>query len=163
MRVPRCELSAVLWHPDQPPRTRARCQPTISPSAFSLVDDPKELDQQRRRDSTVSASSHDENVFELFQGRLAPRGLYLLDEHEAPLSLIRQLALFALLQETIGASQSRFVIVKHWPILMAFPGATVYSLDGRTLRRVARDDLEHVALTRDFLNDPDIYLLRVEE
>lgn len=123
----------------------------------------KELDQPRQRDSTVNASSHDENVLELFQRRLTRRWLYLFDEHGAPLSPIRQLALLALLQKTIGASQSRFVIVNHSPILMAFPGATIYSLDSRTLRRVARDDLEHVALTRDLLNDPDIYLLRMAE
>jgi predicted ATPase len=41
---------------------------------------------------------------------------------------------------------------------MAFPGATLYNLDDGMPRRVDWDDLEHVALTRDFLNDPDAFL-----
>ena len=45
---------------------------------------------------------------------------------------------------------------------MAFPGATIYSLDGGAPRRVAWNDLEHVSLTRDFLNDPDAFLRRLE-
>ena len=68
---------------------------------------------------------------------------------------MRQLALLALLREMTGAGESQFIIATHSPILMAFPGAAIYSLDGGTPRRVAWDDLEHVALTRDFLNDPD--------
>jgi predicted ATPase len=46
---------------------------------------------------------------------------------------------------------------------MAFPGATIYNLDGGTPRRAAWDELEHVALTRDFLNDPDTFLRRLAE
>jgi predicted ATPase len=40
---------------------------------------------------------------------------------------------------------------------MAFPGATIYSLDGGRPHRVPWNDLEHVSLTRDFLNDPDAF------
>ena len=40
-------------------------------------------------------------------------------------------------------------------------GITTRGLLGQ--RRVAWDDLEHVALTRDFLNDPDIFLRRLAE
>jgi predicted ATPase len=117
-----------------------------------------EISHLRQTDDTVNASSHGESFLELFQRRFSPRGLYLLDEPEAPLSPVRQLALLALLQEMTGPGESQFVIATHSPILMAFPGARIYSLDGGTPRRVAWDDLEHVALTRDFLNDPDMYL-----
>ena len=106
-------------------------------------------------------TSHGESFLELFQRRFAPHGLYLLDEPEAPLSPVRQLALLALLREMTGAGESQFIIATHSPILMAFPGATIYSLDGGTPRRVAWDDLEHVTLTRDFLNDPDTFLRRL--
>jgi predicted ATPase len=123
----------------------------------------KEIGQLRETDSTVNASSHGESFLELFQRRFAPRGLYLLDEPEAPLSPVRQLALLALLQEMTTSGESQFVIATHSPILMAFPGATIYSLDDGTPRRVAWSDLEHVALTRDFLNDPGAYLRRLTE
>ncbi|MDF3016581.1 MAG: ATPase [Thermomicrobiales bacterium] len=118
----------------------------------------KELGHLRQTDSTVNETSHGESFLELFQRRFAPRGLYLLDEPEAPLSPVRQLALLALLREMTGAGESQFIIATHSPILMAFPGATLYNLDDGMPRRVDWDDLEHVALTRDFLNDPDAFL-----
>ncbi len=117
-----------------------------------------EIGQLRQTDSTVNESSHGESFLELFQRRFAPRGLYLLDEPEAPLSPMRQLALLALLQEMTGTGESQFVIATHSPILMAYPDATIYSLDDGTPRNVAWDDLDHVALTRDFLNDPNAFL-----
>ncbi|MCD6059677.1 MAG: ATPase [Thermomicrobiales bacterium] len=123
----------------------------------------REIGLLRQTDSSVNESSHGESFLELFQRRFAPRGLYLLDEPEAPLSPVRQLALLALLREMTGAGESQFIIATHSPLLMAFPGATIYSLDGGTPRRVAWDDLEHVALTRDFLNDPDTFLRRLAE
>ncbi|HEX2282211.1 MAG TPA: hypothetical protein VHG52_10685, partial [Thermomicrobiales bacterium] len=73
----------------------------------------------------------------------------------------RQQRQLALLREMTGAGESQFIIATHSPLLMAFPGATIYSLDDGTPRRVAWCDLEHVTLTRDFLNDPDTFLRRL--
>ena len=123
----------------------------------------KELADLRQTDSTVNETSHGESFLELLQRRFTPRGLYLLDEPEAPLSPIRQLALLSLLRKMTNAGESQFIIATPSPILMAFPGALIYNLDGGTPRRVAWDDLEHVALTRDFLNDPDAFLHRLAE
>jgi predicted ATPase len=41
---------------------------------------------------------------------------------------------------------------------MAFPGATILSLEELPIREVAYDSLEHVQLTRDFLNKPARFL-----
>jgi predicted ATPase len=117
-----------------------------------------QIGELRRTDRVVSETSHGESFLELFQRRFVPRGLYLLDEPEAPLSPVRQLALLAMLQEMANEGESQFIIATHSPILMAFPGATIYSLDGGAVRRAAWNDLEHVALTRDFLNEPDAFL-----
>ena len=46
----------------------------------------------------------------------------------------------------------------HSPILLACPDAAIWSFDEAPIRRVAYRDLEHVSLTRDFLNDPDAFL-----
>jgi predicted ATPase len=89
-----------------------------------------------------------------------PGGLYLLDEPEAPLSPQSQLGLIAMLKEMV-AERSQFIIATHSPILLAFPDATIYSFDEQPARRVAFDDLEHVRLTRDFLNAPDAFLRRL--
>jgi predicted ATPase len=57
--------------------------------------------------------------------------------------------------------RAQFVIATHSPILLAYPGATIYSFDHPPVRRAAYGDLEHVRLTRDFLQDPERFLRRL--
>jgi predicted ATPase len=59
------------------------------------------------------------------------------------------------------AQRSQFIIATHSPILLAFPGATIYSFDESPIATVAFDQLDHVTLTRDFLNNPDAFLRRL--
>lgn len=122
----------------------------------------REIAELRRTDQTVNETSHGESFLALLQRRLTPRGLYLLDEPEVPLSPMRQLALLALLQEMAGPGESQFIIATHSPLLMALPGAAIYSLDSGQPQRIAWDDLEHVSLTRAFLNDPGVFLRHLE-
>ena len=59
------------------------------------------------------------------------------------------------------AKGCQFVIATHSPILLALPGATILEVvDGR-LTAAAWNDLEHVRVTRAFLNDPDAMLRRL--
>lgn len=108
----------------------------------------------------LDGRSHGQSFLTLFQARFVPGGLHLLDEPEAPLSPQSELALMALLHEMI-AREGQFVIATHSPILLAFPGATIYTFDKTPPERVAFEDLEHVNLTRAFLNDPASYLRRL--
>jgi predicted ATPase len=108
----------------------------------------------------LDGRSHGQSFLTLFQARFVPNGLHLLDEPEAPLSPQSQLALMALMHEMI-AHGGQFVISTHSPMLLAFPGATIYTFDRTPPERVTFEDLEHVNLTRAFLNDPDSYLRRL--
>lgn len=103
------------------------------------------------------ARSHGESFLDLFSSRIDGTGLYLLDEPEAPLSPQRQLALLALLSDAV-VEGAQFVVATHSPILLAFPGARIYSFDAAPVQEVEYGDLEHVNLTRDFLLDPERYL-----
>jgi predicted ATPase len=123
----------------------------------------REIAHLRQVDVSLNETSHGESFLSLFQRRFVPRGLYLLDEPEAPLSPVRQLALLALLRQMCEEGESQFLIATHSPILMAYPAALLYSLDSGAPRRVAWNDLEHVALTRDFLNAPDAFLRQLGE
>jgi len=106
----------------------------------------------------VDARSHGEGFIALFQARFLPDGLYLLDEPEAPLSPARQLGLLALIADGV-AQGAQFIIATHSPIVMAYPGATIYRFDADGgIHEERWADLEHVTLTRDFLVDPDLYL-----
>jgi predicted ATPase len=124
------------------------------PAATSLA----ELEQRYGVD--LDANSHGESFLRLFRSRFVPGGLYLLDEPEAPLSPQSQLGLIAMLKEMVG-ERSQFIIATHSPILLAFPDATIYTFDQQPPRRVAFEDLEHVRLTRDFLNAPETFLRRL--
>lgn len=107
--------------------------------------------------AAYDARSHGESFLDLFNRRIDGTGLFLLDEPEAPLSPQRQLALLALVLDAV-AEGGQFVVATHSPILLAFPGARIYSFDEGPVREAAYDELEHVALTRDFLRDPARYL-----
>ncbi len=103
------------------------------------------------------ARSHGESFLDHFTAHLDAPGLYLLDEPETPLSPVRQLALLALLADAARAG-AQLVVATHSPILLALPGARIYALDESGARETPYADLEHVRVTRDFLNAPERYL-----
>jgi predicted ATPase len=112
---------------------------------------------ERRYGVDLDAQSHGESFLALFQSRFIPGGLYLLDEPEAALSPQSQLALLSLLGQMLQQS-AQFIIATHSPILLAFPGARIYNFDVAPIAAARYDDLEHVTLTRAFLNDPGRFL-----
>lgn len=101
--------------------------------------------------------SHGESFLDLFTQRLHPRGLYLLDEPEAPLSPKRQLVVLELIVRAAKAG-AQFIIATHSPILLSCPGARIFAFDAPPITEVSHEDLEHVNVTRDFLNHPDLFL-----
>ena len=105
----------------------------------------------------LDANSHGQSFLKLFGSRFVPGGLYLLDEPEAPLSPQSQLALLMMMQEMV-AQQAQFIIATHSPMLLAFPGARIYSFDSTPVQEVAFEELDHVVLMREFLNGPERYL-----
>lgn len=109
----------------------------------------------------LDARSHGEAFLTLFQSRFVPGGLYLLDEPEAPLSPLRQVGFLALLKEMVDR-EAQFVIATHSPILMAYPEADILDFDSVPLRSIPWDDLEHVKVTRDFLNQPGAFLNHIQ-
>lgn len=111
----------------------------------------------RRYGSEPDARSHGETFLHLLRQRLAPRGLYFLDEPESPLSPTRVLALLAILRDRVAAD-CQFVVATHSPILMALPGADIRLLEDGAIAPVAYADVEHVRLTRAFLDDPESFL-----
>ncbi len=100
--------------------------------------------------------SHGESFMDLFS-KVRPGGLYLLDEPEAPLSPRRQIVLLKLLIRTSRAG-AQFIIATHSPILLACPGARIYSFDATPIADVDYADLEHVQVMREFLGDPGRFM-----
>jgi len=103
---------------------------------------------------SLHEQSHGESFLALMLNRFGGNGLYILDEPEAALSPTRQLAVLRRIHQLIE-DQSQFIIATHSPILMAYPGAKIYLLDGTGFTEVRYEDTEHYAVTKDFLNDPE--------
>ena len=100
--------------------------------------------------------SHGEAFLALFENRFED-GLYLLDEPEAALSPHRQLALLRILHKLTVDRRAQFVIATHSPMLLAFPGATVLSLEDGRLHEVDYRETEHYRVTLEFLKAPERY------
>ncbi|MDQ6887143.1 MAG: AAA family ATPase [Gemmatimonadota bacterium] len=114
-------------------------------------------DMERRYGIDLDANSHGQSFLKLFRSRFVPHGLYLLDEPEAPLSPQSQLALIAMIAEMVE-QEAQFIISTHSPLLLAYPGAAIWSFDRPPIELVKYAELEHVNLTRDFLNEPERFL-----
>ena len=115
---------------------------------------------EKRYGAELDANSHGESFLKLFQSRFVPGGLYLLDEPEAPLSPQSQLALLAMIGDMV-TQDAQFIIATHSPMLLAYPDAQIYSFDTKPVRAVAYEELDHVRITRDFLNAPQRYLHQI--
>jgi predicted ATPase len=87
-------------------------------------------------------------------------GLFIFDEPESALSPQRQLVLMTAIHK-LTKKGSQFIIATHSPILLSYPAAKIYQLSDKGIDECKFKDVEHVKLTRDFLNTPDRYLARL--
>jgi len=102
--------------------------------------------------------SHGEGFLSFFNNRVGDGGFYIFDEPEAALSPQRQLALLGIIHDACKNPLSQFVIATHSPILLAYPGATIYSCDGKRLERIEYRDTKHYEITKGFLDNPQQYM-----
>lgn len=109
-----------------------------------------------RYQGDLDARSHGQSFLAFCKGRFTGAGLYLLDEPEAALSPVSQLAFLSLVKATVERG-AQFVMATYSPMLMAYPGALIYQLEGASLQRTAYDDLGHVKTLREFLAAPQVY------
>ena len=105
---------------------------------------------------SLHAQSHGESFLSLFAHRFE-QGIYILDEPEAALSPQRQLSFLRIIHELEKPGHAQFLISTHSPIILSYPGAVIFSLDGDSIREIAYRETEHYRLTRDFLNTPERY------
>jgi predicted ATPase len=102
--------------------------------------------------------SHGESFIDLVTHRFRPRGLYLLDEPEAALSVRGCMAVLSRLAELAGQG-CQILVATHSPILLALPGATIYEIaETGEINRVDYNEALPVRLTREFLGAPERYL-----
>ncbi|WP_406661438.1 AAA family ATPase [Methanolobus sp. ZRKC3] len=107
---------------------------------------------------SLHQQSHGEAFLSLFTNRFGKNGIYLLDEPEAALSPLRQMALLKVIHDLESSGKAQFIIATHSPILMAHPGAKILNFNGQCIENIEYEDTDHYIITKDFLNSRDRYL-----
>jgi len=107
---------------------------------------------------SLVTQSHGQSLMAYFRSRYKIRGLYMLDEPETALSPRSQLELLQLLQEMSMAGHAQFIIASHSPILLACPGATIYSFDHSPIQPIQYEETDYYKIYRDFMTQRDKYL-----
>jgi predicted ATPase len=103
---------------------------------------------------SLHKQSHGESFIALFANRFE-QGLYILDEPEAALSPQRQLSFLKIIHDLATPGHAQFLIATHSPIILSYPGAVLFSLDGDAIREIDYRETQHFLITRDFLNAPE--------
>lgn len=109
---------------------------------------------------SLLTQSHGQSLMSFFKARYKIKGLYLLDEPETALSPKSQLELLKLLQNMSCMGHAQFIIATHSPILLACPGAVIYSFDYVPVKTVNYEDTEHYQIYKSFMEDRSKYLTR---
>ncbi len=103
---------------------------------------------------SLHCQSHGESFISVMANRFSGKGLYLLDEPEAALSVSSQFALLKLIDELVK-NDSQFIIATHSPIISAYPDALIYEFTNQDLRKTSYYDTDNYMLTKRFLQDPE--------
>lgn len=153
MRQTREELERELRNVDQEYKGRSKYAADLARMPYR-----GQLEEIRSRyGGDLDTYSHGESFLTLFQSRFVPGGLYLIDEPEAALSPMRQLSFISALKQMVQ-EEAQFIIATHSPIILAAPEADILNFRDGQIQQVQYDDLEHVQVTRDFLNHSEHYL-----
>jgi predicted ATPase len=100
---------------------------------------------------SLHEQSHGEAFFATFIHRFGRNGLYILDEPEAALSPLRQMAMLSRIHELVQQN-SQFIISTHSPILMAYPESFLYNLTSDGIEQKTLEETDHYIIMKQFLN-----------
>ena len=106
----------------------------------------------------LNTLSHGEAILSYFSGRYHIKGLYLLDEPEAALSPASQVKFLKILQQLEAGGHAQFIMATHSPILLAHPGAQIFSFDSSRIEEVEYENTMHYRLYKQFFTDRSVFL-----
>jgi predicted ATPase len=106
---------------------------------------------------SLHEQSHGESFFATFINRFGGQGLYILDEPEAALSPLRQMAMLSRIHELVQKN-SQFIISTHSPILMAYPDSLIYNLTPFGIETKSLEETDHYIIMKQFLNNKEMMI-----
>jgi predicted ATPase len=101
---------------------------------------------------SLHEQSHGEAFFATFMNKFKGNGLYILDEPEAALSPMRQLAMISRIHDLVN-QQSQFIIATHSPVIMGYPGAMILEISSKGIEVVEYEKTEHYIIMKEFINN----------
>ena len=101
---------------------------------------------------SLHEQSHGEAFFATFMNKFKGNGLYILDEPEAALSPMRQMAMISRIHD-LANQQSQFIIATHSPIIMGYPGAMILQISNKGIDVVEYEKTEHYIIMKAFINN----------
>jgi predicted ATPase len=107
---------------------------------------------------SLMTKSHGQSHMSFFRNRFRIRGLYFLDEPENALSPRIQIELIKVLTEINTTGETQFIIATHSPILLAYPGADIYSFDLPIIRKIKYEETDYYKIYKDFMNGREKFL-----
>lgn len=122
--------------------------------------DPKMLDYFGGKSLLVQ--SHGQSLMSYFKSRYQRKGIYFLDEPETALSPKSQLELLQVLKQMGDEGHAQFIIATHSPILLACPGAEIFSFDSIHIQRIKYEETDHYLVYRDFFLNKDTLLSKLK-
>ena len=81
-----------------------------------------------------------------------------LQPAEAAFSPSSQVRFLKLLQRLEAAGHAQFIMATHSPILLAYPGAQIFSFDSSRIKEVDYEDTEHYRIYKQFFTDRGAFL-----
>lgn len=106
----------------------------------------------------LNTLSHGEGILSYFSGRFRLKGIYFLDEPESALSPASQIKFLKLLQRYAAEGQAQFVIATHSPILLACPGAQIFSFGASRIEEVSYEETEQYKVYQQFFTNRAAFL-----
>lgn len=122
---------------------------------LAIDSDPKEAAGRNHLDPELDLSrrSHGESIFDVLGEHVDGKGLYIFDEPEAGLSVVRQMTLLAEIEQAV-ARGAQFIIATHSPILLAARQSQILEIGEDEVSFPRWEDTEAVRATREFFADP---------
>lgn len=105
---------------------------------------------------SLMTQSHGQCHMSYFKSRYTRKGIYFLDEPETALSPRTQLEFLDLLAGMSEAGHAQFIIATHSPILLACPGAAIYSFDCSPVSRIEYRQTSHYCIYKSFLDRGEV-------
>lgn len=113
---------------------------------------------ESRYNGKMEEKSHGEGFLQILTTRIHGNGVYVLDEPEASLSPMKQLALVSLLMQSVKSTDAQFIIATHSPVIMGIPNSTIYYLGDKGPEIQAYEETEHYQVYKSFLDNRERFL-----